>query len=91
MIVDSHDSFFRRAMSTAIVAFGSLNAMAYYSALTMLASGRQCVNGTFETIEDMRLTIDPHFETFIIHIPTYFTPHVIPLLIHNLPLSLIRL
>jgi hypothetical protein len=60
-------------------------------AAAVRAGGRQGVDSTFKTIEDMRLAIDPYFETFIIHIPTYFAPHVIPLLIHDLPLSVIML
>jgi len=51
------------------------------------AGWRQGVDGAFETIEDMRLTIDPHFKTFVVHVPAYFTSHIIPLLIHHLPLS----
>ena len=85
------DAVLAGTVSTAIKNAVRLHAVPDDPATAVRAGGRQGVNGTFETIEDMRLTIDPHFETFVIHIPTYFTPHVIPLLIHNLPLSLIRL
>ena len=85
------DAVLAGTVSTAIKNAVRLHAVPDDPAAAVRAGRRQGVNGTFETIEDMRLTIDPHFETFIIYIPTYFTPHVIPLLIHNLPLSLIRL
>jgi hypothetical protein len=65
------------------------HAMPDNPAVTMRAGWRQGMDRTFETVEDMRLTSDSHFKTFVVHIPTYFTSHIIPLLIHYLPLSLI--
>jgi hypothetical protein len=77
-------------MGTAIKDAFRLHAVTDDPAAAMRAGWRQGVDRTFEAIEDMRLTSNPHFKTFIVHIPTYFTSHVIPLLIHYLPLSLIH-
>jgi hypothetical protein len=77
-------------MGTAVKDAFRLHAMTDDAAAAMRAGWRQGMDRAFETIEDMRLTSNPHFKTFIVHIPTYFTSHVIPLLIHDFPLSWIN-
>jgi hypothetical protein len=59
-----------------------LHAVTDNSAATMGAGWRQGMNGTLEAIENMRFPANPHFKTFVIHIATYFTSVVIPLLVH---------
>jgi hypothetical protein len=75
-------------VSTAVKDTLRLHAMTDDPAATVRAGWRQCLDGTFEAIEDMRLTTHSHFKTFVIHIPAYFTSLIVPLLIHYFPLSL---
>jgi hypothetical protein len=77
------------AMRTAIKDPIGLHAMPDDTAAAMGAGGRQGVDRALETIKDMRLTIDPYFKAFVVHIPTNFASHPVPFLIHHLPLSLI--
>ena len=74
-------------VSTAIEYPVRFHAVTDNPAAAMGAGWRQGVDGTFETIEHMRLTIDPHFKTLIVHVSAYFTSPIIPLLVHHLPLS----
>lgn len=76
-----------RAVSTAIKDPVCFHAVADNPAAAMGAGWRQGVDGTFETIEDMRFVPDPYLKTLVVHVPAYFASHIIPLLIHDLPLS----
>jgi hypothetical protein len=60
----------------------SLHAVTDDPAAAMGTGWCQGMDGAFKTIEDMRLAIDPHFKALIVHVPAYFTSHIIPLLIH---------
>jgi len=83
------DSVLAGAMGAAIKDALCLHSMTDDPATTMGAGWCQGMDRAFKTIKDMRLAVDPHFEAFVVHIPAYFTSRVIPLLIHNLPLSFI--
>ena len=80
------DSMLAGTVSTAIKHTLRLHSVADDPAAAMGAGRRQGVDGTFEAIEDMRLTVDPNFKAFIVHIPTDFTSPGILLSIHDLPL-----
>jgi hypothetical protein len=76
-------------MCTAVKDAIRLHAMTDDPAAAVRAGWRQCMDRTFKAIEDMRLTVDEHFKTFVVYVTAYFTSLMIPLLIHYLPLSLI--
>jgi len=76
------------AMGTTVKDIFRFHTMTDDSAATMRTYRCQGMNGTFETIKDMRLASDPHFEAFIVHVAADFTALIIRLLIHDLPLSL---
>jgi len=64
------------------------------SAAAMRASGRQRVDGTLETVEDMRSAAHTNLKTLIINIPTNLASHgsIFPScssFIHNVPLFFI--
>jgi len=84
------DSMLAGTMGTTVKDTFRFHTMTDDSAATMRAGRCQGMNRTFETIKDMRLASDPHFEAFIVHVTAYFTSHIIRLLIHHLPLSLIH-
>src|SRR5687767_11363929 len=80
-------------VGTAIEDAICLHAVTNHPAPAMRASGRQRVDGTFETVEDVRFTLHSYFKTLIVYITAYFTPPaVVPLccshVSHCLPLSL---
>jgi hypothetical protein len=79
-------------MSTAIKDAIRFHAMTDHPAAAMRAGGRQRMDGTFETIEDVRLTLYAYFKTFIVYVAAYFTPQpIVPLcgscFVHRVPLS----
>jgi len=54
------------------------NAFDFHAVTNDLASavstlGRQRVDGTFETVEHMRVTSQAHFKTFIVFVSAHFT------------------
>jgi len=51
-----------------------LNAMTDDRAPAMDASGRQCVNSTFEAVIRVRYILHDHIESFIVIVSTDFTP-----------------
>src|SRR5687768_9841681 len=80
-------------VGTAIEDAICLHAMTNHPAPTMGARGRQRMNGAFEAVEDVRLTLHSYFKTLIIYVTTYFTSPAIASLCcsrfsHCLPLSL---
>jgi len=77
------DPMLTGAVGTAIKDALRLHPVTDDPAATMGTGWGQGMDRAFETIKDMGFAVDPHFEAFIIHVATYFTSLVIPLLIHN--------
>jgi hypothetical protein len=79
------------AVRAAIKHAVGFHAMTDDPAPTMGAGRRQCMDGTFKTIENMGRTAHAYFKTLIVHVSAYFTSHTIVGLclsfIHRLPLS----
>jgi len=46
-------------------------------AATMGAGRRERMDGTFETVEDMRFPLDVDLKTFIVYVAAYFTSQMI--------------
>ena len=87
------DAFLMSTMGAAEERAAGLHAVAYDGHTAMIALGRQRMDGAFETIEDMRLTLHSDFKALIVYVPAYFTPRAtVPLccshVSHCLPLSL---
>jgi hypothetical protein len=59
-------------MCAAVKGTGHFHPMTDDAATTMRTCGRQCMDGTFETVKDVRMVIHPHFEAFVVGIAAYF-------------------
>jgi hypothetical protein len=74
-VVHCRHAFFVRAVSTTIHIAASFHAVADYLAATMLALGRERMNGAFKAIKVPRDAIVDYFQRLIVFIPTNFTLH----------------
>jgi hypothetical protein len=71
-IVNTHDTGFLRAMSTAVERALGFDAMADDSALAVRARRRQCVDRALETVENVGLSGVNHFKGLIVVVSADF-------------------
>ena len=55
-----------------------LHAVTNNTAAAMRARGCQGMDGTFEAVEHMRLTVLAHLKTFVVFVAAYFTLAILP-------------
>ena len=72
-IFELMDAILPGTMGTAEEDTVHLHAMTYNSAATMRAGRCQSMDGAFEAVEDMRLTVLAHLKTFVIFVAAYLT------------------